>query len=250
MIALYNGAPHGHSFGKFVQDARVTQLGVVPSLVKTWKSTGCMASLDWSSIRCFCSTGEAPSPDDYLWLSGRAGYKPVLEACGGTEVGGSDVGGSLVQPQSFSCFSTPVMTNELVILDESGNPFPDNEPCIGEVALVPIMLGASSTLLNADHDSVYFKCMPFFRGRQLRRHGDMFEQLVEGFYKAHGWADDTMNLGGIKGTNGGPDQLVIVAVLKKGNQIGLDELQKIFSLALSSGISPMQVSQPVNRCTH
>jgi len=55
---------------------------------------------------------------------------------------------------------------------------------------------------------------------------------------------------GVQGTNGGPDQLVIVAVLKKGNQIGLDELQKIFSLALSSGISPMQVSQPVNRCTH
>ncbi|CAM6026494.1 unnamed protein product [Sphagnum balticum] len=264
-IALYNGAPHGHSFGKFVQDARVTQLGVVPSLVKTWKSTGCMASLDWSSIRCFCSTGEASSPDDYLWLSGRAGYKPVLEACGGTEVGGSYVGGSLVQPQSFSCFSTPVMANELVILDESGNPFPDSEPCIGEVALVPIMLGASSTLLNADHDSVYFKGMPFFRGRQLRRHGDMFERLVGGFYKAHGRADDTMNLGGIKtsaveiervcnkaheavletaaigvqGPNGGPDQLVIVAVLKKGNQIGLDELQKIFSFAVSSKLNPL-----------
>jgi acyl-coenzyme A synthetase/AMP-(fatty) acid ligase len=64
--------------------------------------------------------------------------------------------------------------------------------------LVPIMLGASSTLLNADHDSVYFKGMPFFRGQQLRRHGDMFERLVGGFYKAHGRADDTMNLGGIK----------------------------------------------------
>jgi hypothetical protein len=78
--------------------------------------------LQWG-CSCFCSTGEASSPDDYLWLSGRAGYKSVLEACGGTEVGGSYVGGSLVQPQSFSCFSTPVMANELVILDESGNPF-------------------------------------------------------------------------------------------------------------------------------
>jgi acyl-coenzyme A synthetase/AMP-(fatty) acid ligase len=34
--------------------------------------------------------------------------------------------------------------------------------------------------------------------QQLRRHGDMFERLVGGFYKAHGRADDTMNLGGIK----------------------------------------------------
>jgi hypothetical protein len=132
------------------------------------KDLGLIRQDNWIVIKdlqcgcsCFCSTGEASSPDDYLWLSGRAGYKPVLGACGGTEVGGSYVGGSLVQPQSFSCFSTPVMANELVILDKSGNPFPDNEPCTGEVALVPIMLGASSTLLNADHDSVYFKGMPF-----------------------------------------------------------------------------------------
>jgi hypothetical protein len=101
--------------------------------------------------------------------------------------------------------------------------------------------------------------------QQLRRHGDMFERLVGGFYKAHGRADDTMNLGGIKtsaveiervcnkaheavletaaigvqGPNGGPDQLVIAAVLKKGNQIGLDELQKIFSLAVSSKLNPL-----------
>lgn len=94
------------------------------------KDLGLIRQDNWIVIKdlqcgcsCFCSTGEASSPDDYLWLSGRAGYKPVLEACGGTEVGGSYVGGSLVQPQSFSCFSTPVMANELVILDESGNPF-------------------------------------------------------------------------------------------------------------------------------
>ena len=34
-----------------VQDAKVTRLGTVPSLVRTWKASGCMASLDWSSIR-------------------------------------------------------------------------------------------------------------------------------------------------------------------------------------------------------
>ncbi len=34
--------------------------------------------------------------------------------------------------------------------------------------------------------------------QQLRGHGDMFEQLVGGFYKAHGGADGTMNLRGIK----------------------------------------------------
>lgn len=34
--------------------------------------------------------------------------------------------------------------------------------------------------------------------RQLRRHGDEFERLPNGYYKALGRCDDTMNLGGIK----------------------------------------------------
>lgn len=44
-----------------------------------------MAGLDWSRLRCFSSTGEASAPDDTLWLSARAGYKPVIEYCGGRE---------------------------------------------------------------------------------------------------------------------------------------------------------------------
>lgn len=32
----------------------------------------------------------------------------------------------------------------------------------------------------------------------LRRHGDVFERNAVGYYRAHGRADDTMNLGGIK----------------------------------------------------
>lgn len=77
------------------------------------------------------------------------------------------------------------------------------------------------TLLNADHYDVYFKGMPSWNGtvirfpltlilsvsfelfmsflmQVLRRHGDMFELTSRGYYRAHGRADDTMNLGGIK----------------------------------------------------
>ncbi len=56
--------------------------------------------------------------------------------------------------------------------------------------------------------------------------------------KAHEAVLETAAIG-VQGPNGGPDQLVIVAVLKKGNQIGLDELQKIFSLAVSSKLNPL-----------
>jgi acyl-coenzyme A synthetase/AMP-(fatty) acid ligase len=60
--------------------------------------------------------------DDYLWLMGRACYKPVIEYCGGTEIGGGFVTGSLLQPQALSAFSTPAMGCNLFILDNSGNP--------------------------------------------------------------------------------------------------------------------------------
>ncbi|EPS70528.1 hypothetical protein M569_04232, partial [Genlisea aurea] len=121
-IALYNGSPLGSGFAKFVQDAKVTMLGVIPSIVRTWKSTNSVSGFDWSSIRCFASTGEASNVDEYLWLMGRAGYKPVIEYCGGTEIGGGFVTGSLLQNQCLSAFSTPALGCSLFILDDKGSP--------------------------------------------------------------------------------------------------------------------------------
>jgi len=42
---------------------------------------------------------------------------------------------------------------------------PQNVPGIGELALGSLMLGASNTLLNADHYGVYFKGMPLLNGK-------------------------------------------------------------------------------------
>ncbi len=85
-MALYGGAPTGRGFGEFVQDARVSMLGVIPSLVKTWRATECMRGLDWHAITRFSSTGECSNADDMLYLMGLAGYRPVIEYCGGTEL--------------------------------------------------------------------------------------------------------------------------------------------------------------------
>ncbi|GLT55377.1 hypothetical protein SLA2020_285060 [Shorea laevis] len=266
-MALYNGSPLGSGFAKFVQDAKVTMLGVIPSIVRAWKSTNCTAGYDWSAIRCFGSTGEASNVDEYLWLMGRANYKPVIEICGGTEIGGGFIGGSLLQAQSLAAFSTPAMGCGLFILGNDGYPIPENVPGIGELALYPLMFGASDTLLNADHHDVYFKGMPFWKGRVLRRHGDVFERTSRGYYRAHGRADDTMNLGGIKvssveiericnGVNnnvletaaigvpspgGGPEQLVIAVVFKDSDNMkaDLNELKISFNSAVQKKLNPL-----------
>lgn len=266
-MALYNGSPLGSGFAKFVQDAKVTMLGVIPSIVRAWKTTNCTASYDWSAIRCFGSTGEASNVDEYLWLMGRARYKPIIEYCGGTEIGGGFVTGSLLQPQSLAAFSTPAMGCSLFIIGSDGIINPPIVPGIGELALGPLMFGASNTLLNADHYNVYFKGMPVWNGKVLRRHGDVFDLTSRGYYHAHGRADDTMNLGGIKVSSveiericnavdnniletaavgvppqgGGPERLVIAVVFKDSSESATDlnKLRTAFNSALQNKLNPL-----------
>lgn len=265
-MALYNGSPLGSGFAKFVQDAKVTMLGVIPSIVRAWKTTNCTASYDWSAIRCFGSTGEASNVDEYLWLMGRARYKPIIEYCGGTEIGGGFVTGSLLQPQSLAAFSTPAMGCSLFIIGSDGIINPPIVPGIGELALGPLMFGASNILLNADHYNVYFKGMPVWNGKILRRHGDVFDLTSRGYYHAHGRADDTMNLGGIKVSSveiericnavdnniletaavgvppqgGGPERLVIAVVFKDSSESATDlnKLRTAFNSALQNKLNP------------
>ncbi|KAL8141863.1 hypothetical protein V2J09_014895 [Rumex salicifolius] len=265
-IALYNGSPLSSGFAKFIQDAKVTMLGVIPSIVRAWKSTNCTAGCNWSSIRCFASTGEASNADEYLWLMGRACYKPVIEYCGGTEIGGGFVTGSMLQAQVLAAFSTPAMGCKLHILGSDGTPIPENKAGIGELALGPLMLGASSKLLNANHYKVYFEGMTVWDGKMLRRHGDVFELTPSGYYRAHGRSDDTMNIGGIKvssveiericnGVNnnvletaaigvppadGGPEQLVIAVVLRDPNaSADLSNLKMSFNSAIQKQLNPL-----------
>ena len=84
---------------------------------------------------CFGSTGEASNVDEYLWLMGRAHYKPIIEYCGGTEIGGGFVTGSLLQAQSLAAFSTPAMGCTLFILGDDGKNA-ERGVCIPRVAML------------------------------------------------------------------------------------------------------------------
>ncbi len=230
-IALYDDAPTTRGFVRFVEDAGVTMLGVVPSIVASWRTSGILSSGDWTTVRVLSSTGEASNADDYTWLMNTAGGVPVIEICGGTEIGGGYLTGTVLQPAVASRFTTPTLGIDLVLMDESGTPCDE-----GEAFLVPPSMGLSTELLNGDHRAVYFDGLPGYQ-RPLRRHGDRFVREAEDVYRALGRVDDTMNLGGIKvsaadiegaiGTlegvrevaavavppsGGGPDRLIVFAV--------------------------------------
>lgn len=192
-IALYYGAPVGAGFGSFIQNAEVSMLGVIPSFVKSWKDSACMELYNWSAIKCFSSTGEVSSPSEMAYLMQLANDKPVIEYCGGTEIGGGYITSTVVQENFPSTFSTKALGTDFVLLDEHHKPSKE-----GEVFLIPPSMGLSNSLLNRDHYKVYFEGTPTYKNQILRRHGDQMLQLENGYFKAEGRVDDAMNLGGIK----------------------------------------------------
>ena len=246
-IALYEGAPIERGFCQFVQEAQVTMLGLVPSIVKSWRSTGAADGLDWGRIRCYSSSGEASDPNDYTWLMrlnpNDGTTRPVIEYCGGTEVGGGYAASTMIAPHRAAEFNALAMGSDVVFLNERSQPCAPGET--GEVFLRPPSIGLSTRLLNADNDAVYYTNCPVLEGRTLRRHGDQVIVGEEGRFRSDGRADDAMNLGGIKvgsveiertlnrlpsiletaavavaPPGGGPDRLVVFAVLKPQQESG------------------------------
>lgn len=252
-IVLYQGAPLGADFLRFVAAARVTMLGVVPSIVKAWRGGGVADQVAVSSsIRCFASTGEASTPEDYHWLMAVSGYKPIIEYCGGTEIGGGFMTSVLLRPQSPSVFTTPSLGCNLVLLGPSGRQSSHwgGEPFTGEVALQAPLMGASQRLLNKDHFQVYYEGMPrtLHSSTLLRRHGDEMARLPGGMYVALGRCDDTMNLGGIKVSSveleravmaAVPERLLLFLVIQGGADSSTARLKSSCQRAVSSSLNPL-----------
>lgn len=259
-IALTDAVPTSRAFCEFVQNAKVTMLGLVPSIVSAWRSLDRVTGLDWSQIKVFSSTGECSNPDDMLWLMSRAGYRPVIEYCGGTETGGGYITGTVLKPGVPGLFSCPALGFSWLLLDETGK-----ETSNGEVFFEPPVIGLSTRLINRDHHEVYFKDVsPGPAGQILRRHGDQIEGYSDGYYRAQGRIDDAMNLGGIKVSSvqleelltqttgvrevaaiaatpagGGPSLLVIFVVMQKGMAFDSDRLQHEMQQIIRSQLNPL-----------
>jgi acetyl-CoA synthetase len=258
-LALYVGAPGTAEFCEFVRDAEVSVLGLVPSLVKGWRAIGALDDLQWPALRVLTSTGEASDADDYRWLMERTGA-PVIEYCGGTELGGAYVTGTVLHPAIPGTFTTPALGLDLVLIDDEGKASSE-----GEVFLRPPSVGLSTRLLNRDHHEVYYAGTPRGpRGTTLRRHGDRMQRLTNGYLRAQGRADDTMNLGGIKVSSaeiervlnrlagvhetaavaippvgGGPERLVVFTVLDGTSDQDEERLLGLFRKAIREELNPL-----------
>jgi acetyl-CoA synthetase len=278
-ICLYQGLPHTPQFCNFIEAAQVTLLGVIPSLVKAWQARGSTDGCDWSRIRRFSSTGEASDADNYHWLMSRVpGYAPVIEYCGGTEIGGSFLSSTMIHPNVPSMFASPVLGSSIRLIDPDAlNVIPESAFAAGPVGVIPGELvlqppsvGWSTVLLNRNHFDCYFADMPCDpQGRRYRRHGDAMEVVRDHdarwpYFRARGRCDDTMNLGGIKVSSveiervcntvpmvqetaaiavstGGPCQLVMYVVLRDEDAAPVCpvELKAFMQRSIKAGLNPL-----------
>ena len=263
-MALYEGGPVEREFCQFVADTKVTMMGLVPSIAGGWRVSGCADGLDFSSITRYSSSGEASNADDYAWLMqlGQPSGKtvPIVEYCGGTEMAGAYLTSTLLTKNQPAQFGSKALGMDFVILNEDATPCDKGQA--GEVFLVPPSIGLSTRILNRDNEEVYYKDCPSWQGKLLRRHGDRIVQLDNGNYGSDGRADNAMNLGGIKigsaeiervvgvvdsvietaaigipPIGGGPDQLVVYAVLKGTPDIA--ELKTAMQIEIKTKLNPL-----------
>jgi acetyl-CoA synthetase len=189
-----------------------------------------------------------------LYLMSLAGGKPIIEYCGGTEMGGGYMTGTVIQPCIPATFTTPALGLDIVILDVDGNPSDR-----GEAFISPPSIGLSTELLNRDHHQVFFADAP----PSLRCHGDGFQRLSNGYWRSLGRIDDTMNLGGIKVSaaeiervlnrvtgvsetaaisvspaTGGPSQLIVYAVLNNAS-LPVAEVKSLCQAAIKTHLNPL-----------
>ena len=256
-IALYDDAPTTRGFVDFVEAAGVTMVGVVPSIVAAWREAGVLEAGDWTSVRVVSSTGESSNAADYSWLTESAGGVPIIEYCGGTEIGGAYLTSTVLHPSYPSRFTTAALGVDVHLIGDD-----DVEGDHGEVFLSIPSIGFSTTLLNRDHTDVYFADVPDI-GVPIRRHGDQIARDAMGLYRALGRVDDTMNLGGVKvssaeleevlGTvpgalevaavsvppdGGGPDRLVVFVVTDRPST-DTSELGSQLQTAIRAHLNPL-----------
>lgn len=201
-VAIFEGSAALPIYANFLNKSKVSILGTIPSLVKNWRKSKLLEDTELS-IRLFSSTGEPSNPEDYLYLMHCTQYSaPIIEYCGGTEIGGGYITGTVVQPASPATFTTPALGSSFVLLNGEHLEAESHE--VGEVFITPPTLGLSQTLLNRNHHNEYFKDQPKGPNKEvLRKHGDAYTQihineLDTTFFRCQGRTDDSMNLGGIK----------------------------------------------------
>ena len=191
-LALYYLGPKDPGFSNFIKQSGITRLGTYPRVQHYWRKNDSLHHEDLQQIKLIYSTGESADYDDQFDLLRKSRYKPLLEICGGTELGKSYLSSFDILPVALGFFNAKTPGRNFVLIAEG-----KLSTTIGEVFMNSGHFSLSRSLLNDNHHDIYFKNSPIdSSGNPLRRVGDVIEIMPKGFFKLIGRTGDTLNIAG------------------------------------------------------
>jgi acetyl-CoA synthetase len=213
--------PQSDRIWRIVEAERVSYLGIAPTIARTYMADSGFdpARFDFSSLRIFCSTGEAWTPEAWHWLFERIGAKrvPIINFTGGTEMGGI-ITSVVTEPIKPCSFTRPVPGTDAVILDEAG--------CVDE----------------ARYLESYWSRYP-----GAWHHGDFAMRDADGYYYVLGRSDDTLK---IAGKRTGPSEiealLLGTGLVREAAAVGLPDPVKGMAIVCVCALRP-GVAEPEAR---
>ena len=196
-MVLYDGAPDfpgPDRLWALVEDHRINQLGVSPTLIRSLLQLGeaPVRAHDLSSLRCFASTGEPWNPEPWRWLFdvvGR-GRIPIVNYSGGTEISGGIVMGNPLLPLKPCAFSGPCPGIAAAVLDEAGQSVVGH---VGELVIRAPWIGMTRGFWK---DRARYMDTYWSRWPDTWVHGDFAAVDSDGLWYILGRSDDTIKIAG------------------------------------------------------
>lgn len=196
-LVTYSGAPdfpHGDRILRFIEDHRLTAIGISPSLIRALMSSPDTAARPLTShqLRAFASSGEPWTSDAWWWLFRDVGHQelPIVNFTGGTEVGACFLSVSLLQGITPLSVGAPSLGMAVDIFSPDGSP---TGGVIGELVCRQPWPAMARTVWG-DHQrflDTYWAPWP-----GVWQHGDRASMDAQGFWTLHGRSDDVMNVAG------------------------------------------------------
>ncbi|TXS48348.1 AMP-dependent synthetase [Streptomyces sp. uw30] len=194
-VLAYEGAidhPDVTRLWRLLDDHEVTVFGSSPSLSRMLMGCEPRDPVVPSRLRVLGSTGEPWTEDAWRWYFAEFGGKrcPVINICGGTEVGGSLLASAPTLPQSPCGFAGPCLGIAAVVEDDSGAQPPEGQ--LGELVVKRSWPGMTRGLWRARER---FAQTYFVRRPGRWSHGDLVSRTGDEWF-VHGRLDDVIKLAG------------------------------------------------------
>ena len=197
-LVLAEGGPDYPDAGRMwrlAQEHQATVLGTAPTSIRALMRHGVeeVEKYDLSRLRSIVSTGEPWTDEAWHWTFEHVAKRqiPILNWCGGTEIGGGIICGNVLTPLKPCAFAGSIPGMAADVVDEQGRSTAPGE--VGELVLRQPSIGLSRGLWK---DPERYLETYWSQFGDLWRQGDWASRDEDGNWYIHGRSDDTIKVSG------------------------------------------------------